>query len=104
MNYYIEKIFDYDYSSVYYIDTGRRSHNINESPEQTHEPSIFKLTDKLKEEANAIIDEWSMHPFFKNKSPGYAIYSSGRCKVAHGAGKYSKEYDYAGDYLFIKTT
>lgn len=92
---------NHTYMPLYYIDFGTY---LSDDGEITKKRKVayrnFIL--KLKNEARAIVNEWSQHPYLADKTVGYIIYQTGRNASAHGgAGDYSARYDYSQNYKHI---
>ncbi|MEH6985807.1 hypothetical protein V7061_27995 [Priestia megaterium] len=102
LNYYVKEVMEHRYIPLYYADLGTYLNREETRFIKKRKAKYINFTTKLKEEAKKIINEWSKHPYLKNKSIGTIIYSTGRNAAAHGGGGRSNaRYDYSMNYKHI---
>lgn len=103
IEYYIEKIENYNFNPLYYFDFGSYFDDESQVSIKLRKARYVNLITKLKQEIRKIKVEWSKHYHLKNKSLGEVIYGTGRNAAAHGGGGYrnTARYDYSLNYQHI---
>ena len=103
IEYYYTKIFDHNYTPLYYLAYGKvKFDSENSEVKVIRRSECRNYISVLKREAHSIADEWSRHDYLKDKRLGEIIYNTGRCAAAHGSGgRGMARYDYDVNYKHI---
>lgn len=103
IEYYYTKIFDHNYTPLYYLAYGKvKFDSENSEVKVIRRSKCRNYISVLKREAHSIADEWSRHDYLKDKRLGEIIYNTGRCAAAHGSGgRGMARYDYDVNYKHI---
>ena len=103
IEYYYTKIFEHNYTPLYFLAYGKvKFDSENSEVKVIRKSKCRNYISVLKREAHLIVDEWSRHDYLKDKRLGEIIYNTGRCAAAHGSGgRGMARYDYDVNYKHI---
>lgn len=102
LNDIFRRLMSHKYVPLYYLDHGNYRLIEGEEIICKRKAQYRNFTVKLKEEAQKIIHEWSVHPYLSGKTIGEIIYETGRNATAHGGGgRSTARYDYSKNYKHI---